>query len=105
MPEPGNGSRRFEVHCSGLVANSLKDLQREATQQGQGKSFLAALRTVIRRLEMDPHSVGEALYRLPVLRIEVRVHLTHPLAISFGVCEDRPLVFIREVKLLSKHPE
>lgn len=49
---------------------------------------------------MDPSEFGEPLYRLPALKIQVRTSIVPPLAIHFGVCEERPLVFIKGVQKL-----
>ena len=48
----------------------------------------------------DPYDFGEPLYRLPALRMQIRHGAILPLFIDYGVCEDRPLVFIRGVTLL-----
>jgi hypothetical protein len=45
--------------------------------------------------------LGEPLYRLPVLRMQVRSVAIRPLSVAFAVCEDRPLVYINAVKLLA----
>jgi hypothetical protein len=44
--------------------------------------------------------VGEPLYRLTGLRMQVHTCLVRPLEIDYAVCEDRPLVFIKGVTLL-----
>jgi len=54
-----------------------------------------ALEQIVERLEADPHEVGEPLYRLPGLRMQVRTVVRRPLSIDFGVCEDQPIVFIK----------
>lgn len=63
--------------------------------------FLDAIRHVVHRLRHDPTEFGEPLYRLPILRMEVRCAAIGSLYVDFGVCEDRPLVFIKAVKLLA----
>jgi hypothetical protein len=60
-----------------------------------------AFRRIVGRLELDPHSVGEPAYRLPGLRLQVRTTVVPPLVVDFAICEDRPIVFIKGVKLLS----
>jgi hypothetical protein len=49
----------------------------------------------------DPAHAGEPSYHLPALRIQARSVTIRPLVVDFGVCEDRPLVFIKSDKLLS----
>ena len=61
----------------------------------------AALRHVYQRLQDDPYSLGEPLYRLPGLRMQVRTCIVPPLLVHFAVCEDQPHVFLKGVKLLT----
>ena len=66
-----------------------------------GRTTDEALRNAVDRLQTSPRAFGEPLYRLPALRMQVRCGALGPLSIDFGVCDDRPLVFIMAVKLLS----
>ncbi len=99
MPASENGS--YQVHCSKVVADRLRQLQRLATPRGQGEAFLAAFRGIVRALRKNPNAVGEPLYRLPALHLQVRAVVVLPLAIDFAVSEDHPLVCIRRGKLLT----
>ncbi len=100
MAAPGNGPRSHEVHCSPVVIKRIHEMHRRATRQGRGSAVTAALRRVVQELERDPATVGEPNYRLPGLRMQVRTRIVPPLVVHFAVCEDRPLVFIKGVKLL-----
>jgi hypothetical protein len=42
---------------------------------------------------------GAPLYRLPALRMQVRHGIVLPVAVDYGVSEDRPIVVIRWVAL------
>jgi hypothetical protein len=53
-------------------------------------------------LELNPGHVGEPIYRLPSLRMQIRTVVARPLVADFAVREDRPLMFIKGVKLLSQ---
>ena len=97
----GNGVRRFEVHCSGAMAETIRRVLRQAARQGRGQAMIAAFAEVVLRLRVDPFHTGEAAYGLPGLRMQVRSVAVVPLAVGFAVCEDRPLVFIKGVTLLS----
>src|SRR5260370_13910060 len=97
----GNGEQSFQVGLSQAIALKVRQLQRQAWRQNRGKEFLRAFRKAINRLQRSPRAFGEPLYQLPALRMQVRCAVLGPLSIDFGVCEDRPLVFIKEVKLLS----
>jgi hypothetical protein len=100
MPGHSDGQRTYAVHGSGVIAAALKEIQSRANQEGRGKQVLAAIEQVHRRLRRDPNGFGEPIYRLPALRMQVRTAVVGPLVIDFGVCEDRPLVFIKVVRLL-----
>lgn len=102
MSEPDNGRRFFQISFSATIAESIRQEQRRASRQGRGEEFLLTLRAVVDRLHHDPNEFGEPLYRLSVLRMQVRCAVVRPLYINFAVCEDRPLVFIRAVKLLGR---
>jgi hypothetical protein len=58
-------------------------------------------REIADRLQLDPLNLGEPLYRLPALGMQIGSGAIRPLAVDFGICENKPLVFIRTVKLLS----
>jgi hypothetical protein len=105
MPVPENGEPSFQIAFSGVIAESIRQFQRRASLQGRGEEFLVALRAVVDRLRHDPNEFGEPLYRLPVLGVQLRCAVIRPLYVDFGVCEDRPLVFIKAVKLLGKPGE
>jgi hypothetical protein len=90
----------YGVHCSQVIAQALREVQKEAEEQGRGPQALAAIRRILQRLSHDPMNFGEPLYRLPVLRMQIRQGAVRPLFIDFAVCEDQPQVFIRGIKLL-----
>jgi hypothetical protein len=92
----------FQVSFSGVMAEAIRQLQRQASREGRGEDFLSAVRAVVERLRQDPLGFGEPLYRLPVLGLQVRCGAVRPLYVDFAVCEDRPLVFLKAVKLLSQ---
>ena len=101
-PPAQNPGQPWGVHLSHVVADSLLRIQRQASEEGRGEECLAAFRHVVERLQSDPTTIGEPLYRLPGLHLMVRTVAVRPLAVIFGVSEDHPLVFIRSVRLLSR---
>ena len=102
MPGAEANGGRFHVHASGLIVQTLKRIQRQASLQGRGPEVLSAIRELHRRLTHDPFGFGEALYHLPALRMEVRSGIVGPLGVFFAICEDRPLVFVGGVRLLGE---
>jgi hypothetical protein len=101
VPDFPNGSDPYQVHYSKAVLASFRQLQRKATRRGQGEEFLSAFRRIIRLLHREPLMVGEALYRLPNLRLQVRTVAVAPLLVDFAVSEDAPIVYIKSGRLLS----
>ena len=100
MASSANGKPQFQLDISGAIVEALKELQRQASLQGRGKAFLTAFRKAVERLRRDAVQFGEPLYRLPALRLQVRLAVVSPLVLYFAVHEDRPLVFFKSVKLL-----
>jgi hypothetical protein len=101
MSSAGNGRRQYSLDFSDAVADQLITLQHRAAHRGQGKEFAAAFRRIIRALRRDPYAVGEPLYRLPVLRLQMRTVVVAPLFIDFAIREERPIVYIKSGKLLA----
>lgn len=101
MPEPKDGGWPYQVHGSRVILEAMRQVQRQAATEGRGDEVLAALREIHERLRRDPNTVGEPLYRLPVLRMQVRCVAVRPIAVDYAVCEDQPLVFLKAVRLLA----
>jgi hypothetical protein len=101
MPESQGRGPPYEVHASDVIVKNLRRLQRQAARQGRGEEALTALRHIYQRPHQNPDAAGEALYRLPAIRMQVRTIVVRPLAVDFAVHEDRPLVFIKRVQLLT----
>ena len=99
MPDASGDGERFDVHCSAAVAKELKRLT-EGASPSRRKLIAAAFRQIVQKLQTDPMNAGEPLYRLAGLRMQVRMVVVIPLMIDFAVSEDRPLVFIKNGKLL-----
>ncbi len=100
MAQFSNGGKHHEVHLSGKLARKIRDIQQQASIEGRGEAVLAAFRAIVDKLENDPSGFGEPLYRLPALRMQIRHGAILPLFIDYGLCEDRPLVFLRRITLL-----
>src|SRR5688572_29019276 len=101
MTEFNTNGGAYLVQNSGALAQTFLALQRRATAEGRGEEVLQAAKSILRRLRANPLAVGEPLYVLPALQMQVRVVVVRPLYVEFGVCEDRLLVFVKSVKLLS----
>jgi hypothetical protein len=94
MTGSGNG-HLFRVDSSGHVRKHLKSLAAAATAAGRGPAFAAAFAALYDRLRKDPKNVGEALYRLPALKLTVYLGVVSPLAVHYAVHDDKPLVILK----------
>jgi hypothetical protein len=72
--------------------------------KAEAGAFLSAFRQIVDELVHNPSRFGEALYRLPAMRMQVRCGVIRPLVVDFAVCEDRPVVFIKGGTLLDPPP-
>jgi hypothetical protein len=97
--EPQEGAWRVEF--SQAIARDLRELQLKAEREGRGAKTIEAMERIHDRMSRDPMEFGEPLYRLPVMKIQNRQAVIAPVAVDFGVCEDRPVVFVKGVKLMS----
>ena len=50
----GNHGQSFKVNLSGVVAEKLRQIQREATLQGRGEETIRAIRQIAERLIKAP---------------------------------------------------
>ena len=102
MSSTGNGqSKRYTVRSSKKTNFLLENLHQQAVEAGKSQIFMAALRQIADRLQKDPVSFGEPLYRLPALKLLVCQAAVLPLVVDFAVPDEMPLVFIRGFKVLS----
>ena len=102
MSQSTNGGHLYQIHGSGNIAQAIRKIHRQALREGRGREVAEALHVLQRRLQMNPGNLGEGIYRLAALRLQVRTVVIGPLVVNFGVHEVRPLVFIKGVRLLSK---
>jgi len=102
MSTAGNGQAPvYQVTFSGQTRERARQLHQEAAESGAGQQFVQAMRTIVQRLQSEPMNFGEPLDRLPSLKLQVRQGIVAPVVVDFAVHEERPLVFIRGLKLLS----
>ena len=102
MPVPENSGEHFTVICSDAIAESLLKLQREATSTKQTGAIASAFAEIVEQLRRHARTAGEANYNLTSLHLQVRTCAIAPLAVNYAVHEERPLVFIKGVKLLPR---
>jgi hypothetical protein len=90
---PSDPPAPYAVDYSDLVRQRLRVLAREAFERGDGPAFAAALKEFHRRLTVYPQ-FGDPLFDLKHERGHIRIGIIRPLAMRYGVHEDRRLVFV-----------
>jgi hypothetical protein len=101
MSTQGNGQPgRYDVRLSEHQKSIVRQLHRDAVLAGNGKQFLISLRQILERLRKDSLVFGDPVYRLPALKLLICHAVILPVFVAYGVHEERPLVFIRDFKLL-----
>jgi hypothetical protein len=104
MPrDSGNGSGHA-VEWPKLVMTHIRFLSSIAFRQGRARELLTALKRAYTELQLHPHELGEPLYRLPGMRLEVRCVVFRPLLIEYAVFDELPLVVVKGVQLLGMPP-
>jgi hypothetical protein len=102
MTSQGNGEpAEYDVQMSQRTMTEVKQLHAQAAAAGKGVRFIAAFRQIIEQLRTTPLTFGEVLYHLPALRLVVCQGAVAPLLVDYAVHEDRPVVFIRGIRVLS----
>jgi hypothetical protein len=94
MNRPDNGG--YRVDCSVVVFDALRKLQRQATRGGRGQAFISAFRRIIQSIRSRPNTVGEPMYRLPSLRLRIRMIVVSPLVIGIWCLGDTPVRVYQE---------
>jgi hypothetical protein len=87
------------VSYSERVRQRLQALAEEAKGRGDGAQFAAALKEFHRRLGIYPQ-FGEPLFDLKTERGQIYQGIIRPLAMRYGVYEDRRLVMVADLPTL-----
>jgi hypothetical protein len=89
----------YRVAYSERVRRRLTALAGEAAQRGDGEQFAAALKEFHRRLCIYPQ-FGDPLFNLKEETGQVYNGILRPLAMRYGVYEDRRLVVVVNLPVL-----
>jgi hypothetical protein len=89
----------YRVVYSERVRQRLLDLAGMARERGDGEAFLAALREFHRRLGLYPQ-FGEPLTELTLEAGQIWLGIVRPLAMRYGVFDDRRVVMVAEIPVL-----
>lgn len=89
----------YEVIVSARVSHRVRELALVARERGDGEVFLAALREFYRRLRVYPQ-FGDLLVDLRQEAGQLRIGIVPPLAMRYGVFEERRQVFVAALPVL-----
>jgi hypothetical protein len=89
----------YQVSLSGRVFDRVRELAAVARERGDGDVFLAALREFYSRLQVYPQ-FGDPLMDLQEEAGQIRIGIVPPLAMRYGVLEERRLVFVAALPVL-----
>jgi hypothetical protein len=89
----------YQVSLSGRVYEKVLELAAVARERGDGAAFLAALREFHRRLRVYPQ-FGDPLADLRQEAGQIRIGIVPPLAMRYGVLEERRQVFVASLPVL-----
>jgi hypothetical protein len=89
----------YRVVYSERVRQRLKVLAADATQRGDGEQFAAALKEFHRRLCIYPQ-FGDPFIDLTTEPGQIYNGIVRPLAMRYGVHEDRRLVMVGDLPVL-----
>ncbi|MBM4070201.1 MAG: hypothetical protein FJ271_14795 [Planctomycetes bacterium] len=92
----------FQVVYSAALRNHIKELIDQAKLKDMllANNMLHALSILDGRMRREPFDLGEPRFSLPELHLKVRIAVETPLAISFAVHEQLPIVFVQAVRML-----
>lgn len=93
MSESSDGPVPYRVSYSVRVRERLVELAAVARARGDGEAFVTALREFDRRLRIYPQ-FGDPLTDLLAEVGQVRLGTVPPLAMRYGVMEERRLVLV-----------
>ena len=99
MSGPGDGPVPYRVSYSARARERLVELAAVARARGDGEAFVAALREFDHRLRVYPQ-FGDPLIDLLAEAGQVRLGAVPPLAMRYGVLEDRRQVLVAALPVL-----
>ena len=96
-----NGSD-FKVEFTGLAREQYRNALRRAKNASRSEELGTAMRTLVVQLTDTPTEIGEPMYRLHSMKMDVRRVALAPVYLEYGVHLSEPLVVIRRVVGMAK---
>jgi hypothetical protein len=94
----------FEVEFSRAQLRRIQELSSRAVALGIGREFAADLRVMTERMRVAPRDWGDPMYTHLALQLIVYRGLHARIAVTYGVHDRLPLVFVRDFRPILDHP-
>ncbi len=88
---------RYKVAFTGLASEQLKAAVRRAESYERLAEFASAIRSLLGQLVVNPTEIGEPMYRLHAMKMNLRRVALAPVYLEYGVHITEPLVIVRRV--------
>jgi len=99
MSDGDSGPKLYQVSYSKRVHRMLSALARQARERGDGGRFLGAFKEFHHRLCVYPQ-FEDPLADLQMEVGQIRIGIVSPLAMRYGVLEDRRLMIVGAIPVL-----
>jgi hypothetical protein len=90
-----NSAASYKLVLSAEQHQQLKTWAERAAVVGKTVEYLAALKTILHQLAMEPLVWGDPWYRLSQLGLQIYHRACAPLHVSYGVDPARRIVYIK----------
>lgn len=94
----------FEIELSQVQREHIEDLIRKSIASGIGPAFRADLLHVFERLRESPREWGDPLLSLKKMKMIMYRGIHAKIAVTYGVHDRLPLVFVSTIDLILNHP-
>ena len=92
-----NGDPGFRVTTLNSAQQNLRSVYRRARTVGRVADVSQAMRAIFRQLRADARNCGEETGNMPNARLTMRTVALAPVIVIYGVHDEHPEVFIRNV--------
>ena len=90
----------FRIASSQKLNHEFEELCAQAESDRRGLFALETAQEIMRNLQKDATTVGEPLYNLKHLKLQMRLVLVFPWSIHFAVDEARRIVYLSRIALM-----
>jgi hypothetical protein len=91
----------FRIVSSQALNTQFETLCQQATAERRGIFALDVADAIMKKLSTAPQDVGEPLYHLKQMQVQMRVVAGFPWVIHFAVDEQRRIVYLSRIELMS----